>query len=787
MKRYIFRLNPRLNSRHIGSKAANLAFLIRSGYPVPQAYVCIWDAFLAFRDGDSSVPNILRAQLSGVLRDGASYAVRSSADVEDDRRYSFAGQFRSILRVSGADNVLKAVMDVWDSAEAPEVLAYAKENGIATGSIRMAVIIQEMVPANFSGTAFSRNPATGLSETIIEGGPGTADRLASIPGMPEHWVSKWDQWLKKPDSPAIPEDLAVEVVRRTSEIAGRYGGPVDIEWASAGGRLQFLQVRRITALDIPVFSSRISREMVPGLIKPLVWSVNTRLNNGRWTHILRWLSGEKGIRPEELTVQFYYRAYFNMAIFGKVFERLGMPRDSLEMMLGVEAGGPARPHYHPGMRAGLLLPRFLTFACSFFFLRSRLERADRRARQLLANLNARIERASSPEDLDRLAEEILRVLIPVVDLNIRIPLLATMYNKLLARALKKNGVDAGLLSVPVPESPHSRLEILHRRYFSDGKTLSGEKEAEFREDIRDFLEKYGHFSDSGNDFSSRPWRETPDLIVRMAERGISGKVGNDGRQPGLDSLRLPLSRRMRIRRLYRRACAFADLREKASSLYTYGYGLFRPCFLRMADLLIGRGLLGEREDIFYLYRDEVRSLFKSSEKFPLEDRIRERRAEMDRFAGIPLPETIFGTEQPPIPEEEASDTLWGIPTSLGVHTGPARVMNGLADFEKLEDGDVLVIPYSDIGWTPLFGKAGAVVAESGGILSHSSIVAREYHIPAVVSVPGACRIADGTILMVNGQSGEVRLGVSANCGFPNPQTAPPDDCGMEENTKGVVS
>ena len=76
---------------------------------------------------------------------------------------------------------------------------------------------------------------------------------------------------------------------------------------------------------------------------------------------------------------------------------------------------------------------------------------------------------------------------------------------------------------------------------------------------------------------------------------------------------------------------------------------------------------------------------------------------------------------------------------------------------KLQEGDVLVIPYSDVGWTPLFTKASAVIAESGGILSHTSIIAREYGIPAVVSVPAACQIADDTLVTVDGYRGEITL------------------------------
>ena len=68
-----------------------------------------------------------------------------------------------------------------------------------------------------------------------------------------------------------------------------------------------------------------------------------------------------------------------------------------------------------------------------------------------------------------------------------------------------------------------------------------------------------------------------------------------------------------------------------------------------------------------------------------------------------------------------------------------------------------MIPYADVGWTPLFARAGAVIAESGGMLSHSSIVAREYQIPAVVSVPHACHLADGTTVSVDGYRGTITV------------------------------
>lgn len=150
-------------------------------------------------------------------------------------------------------------------------------------------------------------------------------------------------------------------------------------------------------------------------------------------------------------------------------------------------------------------------------------------------------------------------------------------------------------------------------------------------------------------------------------------------------------------------------------------------------------------------------LVSSPEKAGQQEKVKQRRLDITRYQDAVLPDLIYGREQPPV-QTAVANSLRGIPTSLGTYTGPARILQGLADFARLNSGDVLVIPYSDVGWTPLFARAGAVAAEAGGVLSHSSIIAREYRIPAVVSVAGACRITDGTIVTVNGFSGDILIG-----------------------------
>jgi len=208
---------------------------------------------------------------------------------------------------------------------------------------------------------------------------------------------------------------------------------------------------------------------------------------------------------------------------------------------------------------------------------------------------------------------------------------------------------------------------------------------------------------------------------------------------------------------HRRARNFRLLREQISSSYTYGYGLFRYYYLALGEHLAQRGFLDDAQDVFFLYDAEIRQLLTDNQSdFDPRLIVSKHKEDIKRYENIALPSVIYGDDPPPI-EDPSQDKLVGVPTSIGHYTGKVSVVRGIKDFNKVQKGDVLVIPYSDVGWTPLFARAGAVVAESGGLLSHSSIVAREYNIPAVVSVIGATQLQDQTLVTVNGHNGEVLI------------------------------
>jgi rifampicin phosphotransferase len=147
--------------------------------------------------------------------------------------------------------------------------------------------------------------------------------------------------------------------------------------------------------------------------------------------------------------------------------------------------------------------------------------------------------------------------------------------------------------------------------------------------------------------------------------------------------------------------------------------------------------------------------------------IARRRQQVSWCEAIELPEWFEGTpaavwadQQPAQQAAPATGetVLRGIPVSPGRVRGRARVITELDDDATVEQGEILVAPFTDAAWTPLFFTAAGVVVDLGGPLSHGSTVAREYGLPAVVNVKdGTRRIRNGQEITVDGAAGEVIL------------------------------
>lgn len=753
-----------------GSKALNLYRLYRSGRRIPRTFICSWEAYQRYLANEVSLVEELRAELASYLSPEKPYAVRSSANIEDSPDRSFAGQFKSVLNVCGVDAVLQAIWSIWGTVQTPAVIAYLERQKIAPQQLYMAVIIQEMVSAQWSGVALSRNPVTGADEVVVESIQGLGDSLVQGGVTPQRWVNKWGNWLVKQESDPTQLPVIQDLVEQTKAIAKRFKSHVDIEWAYDGRDLYFLQMREITTLNRHnVYSNHISREMLPGIIKPLIGSINIPLVGGTMIRLLHELTGCKQMPPEDLIKLFYYRVYFNMGALGRLFEEVGMPAESVELMMNVLPDGATKPSMRPTLKTFLRLPIMLKFAIEKWNFNIPMRRVLPKLQTQLDTFDYRYADELNDQELITEAERLYQVLLDLIYYNKTCQILMGMFNLGLKRMLAKKGVDfkdfdlmEGYEGVNAYD-PNPHLHELNRQFqmlspevqqrirestYSEFMTMTGLDD--FQSSLSTFLEQFGHLSDNGNDFSLKPWRESPDLVKQLITDFIPDKQSTSSKVRASE-IRMSLW----MHALYARAREFRFLREKVSSMYTFGYGLFRYYYLAMGRILTQRGWMDSPEDIFYLTHSEVKQAMLNHE--PLADYkslALEHKLEIEQYRSIPLPSTIYGDVALPI-VDPSFEKLVGIPTSIGSYTGRTVSVRGILDFPKVQQGQVLVIPYSDVSWTPLFARVGAVISESGGLLSHSSIVAREYNIPAVVSAEGAMRLEDQTLVTVNGQTGEV--------------------------------
>lgn len=719
----------------IGAKAQNLIWLAENGARVPATWVVRRSA-----------------SLDGIPAKHARFAVRSSATTEDGHDQSRAGQLLTVLDVE-TDDLASAVEQVIESGDHSE---------------RVAVVIQEMVEPVVSGAVFSRNPVTGLSDIVVEAIRGRGDALLAQGADPLRWVSRSGTFVDSAESARDLDPLIRHVVTETSELSRRYG-PADLEWVWDGTHLWWVQIRPITALDdIPIYSRRISKDVMPGMIKPLVWSVNVPMVNTAWVRLITEAIGPNELDPMSLAESFAYRAYFNMAPFGDIFEKFGMPRDSLENLLGLPG---EKSRMRPGAAAITKLPRLLTLAWRFHRSAEALEQRRQLLQEDFRQLSRSMPSDQSDEDLIHEIRHLERLGVEAAYLDIVVPLLANLYTLILKRLLDRGGYrfedmepfskgdwDFGPALDLLREALENVDEDIVTRVVAGELEQLNEASAQHLEHL---LDRFGHLSESANDLSVPRWRDDPHVVLSLAARSVQKPASSPTAWDDLQEQLSPI-RRLRIERWRKRAAELSVLREAVSSTFTFGYGLLRPRFLELGRRLRARGLIDDAEDVFYLAQPDLLSALSSPSPDPMQGLVTAVRAEMQTVSDAVMPDMIVGGQWVPEPSE-VSERLEGVGASGGRYRGIARFVGRLAEADRLGDGDVLVVDRSDVTWTPLFSRAGAVVTESGGLLAHSSITAREMGLPCVASVHRA-RLLDGEMVVVDGTSGEVvveRIGETA--------------------------
>ena len=187
--------------------------------------------------------------------------------------------------------------------------------------------------------------------------------------------------------------------------------------------------------------------------------------------------------------------------------------------------------------------------------------------------------------------------------------------------------------------------------------------------------------------------------------------------------------------------------------------MVRRLHLAVGRRLVEDGVLRYASDVFFLTKSELRDIANGSVPTGVFTTVASRKAEFEKYENATPPKFLQGDREFNDPPPEGVDHFKGIPASQGVLTATVRVLDGIENIWQVQTGEILVVPRTDPGWTPVFSKIGGLITETGGILSHGAVVSREYGIPAVTNVPGACRqFKTGQRVTIDGVKGEVTVG-----------------------------
>ena len=857
----------RTHHDRVGGKGANLGELVRAGLPVPDGFVITTDAYTDFVAANRLVQRIrilvgaggpeageeiaaafvagrvpagLRREILRAYADlgGGPVAVRSSATAEDLEDASFAGQQETYLNVRGNDALLAAVVRCWASLWTDRAIAYRARQGFDSAGVRLAVVVQRMVPADAAGVMFTANPANGrrdevmitaawgLGEAVVSGMVDTdtlvvakADgrvRSRSIADKTVQTAYADDGTTEQP----VPEDrrrtavlkdaAAAELARLGQQVEDHFAAPQDIEWARTGDGFVLLQARPITALPAP--------EADP----PTDWAVPESSAMYVRASIVEQL-------PDPLSPLFadLVGVSVTRSIQALFREMLG---DDVIQQADVDLPTVNGYAYYRYSRSGMLR-LMLHSRKAFAFILTPDGAQDRwrsyslpRYRDVLSSWTDRpLTEVPGPELLDGVAELLDAGTEYYTAVQTIIPIAATaevvftqLYNTLVRRATDPPAATylLGFDSLPIEaEKSLFDLAVWTRSQSELAAALVGGNDpdpnapewAEWLDRLQDHLDRYGH-TVYNLDFVNpvpaddpaplidtiRFYLRTPDrdpyarqrTTVERRERATTEVLGR------LDPVRKKL-----LLRALRWAQRVAPVREDALAEVGLAWPQMRWMLAEIGDRLTAAGLVERPDDVYWLRRDELTAALAAADNGAerpsgLAEAIEERKQEWRGRRRVTPPQLLperswgrlFNSMMPATTQEQAADVLTGIGASAGRVTATARVLSGSTDFAELQPGDVLVASITTPAWTSLFTRAAAVVTDIGGPLSHSSIVAREFGIPAVLGTGVATRrITSGQTITVDGDAGRVILTGS------DPGSEEPAASGPSSRVRGLVA
>jgi len=775
-------LTPELRAL-AGGKGGMLARMFQDGYPVPEGFVVLPSAFQGEKLNKNAWEEIL-ISINAIRKDneGALFAVRSSALSEDSAQASFAGEFETVLNVGTDNEIQEAIYTVFRSRHSERVKAYSSIQGI-DHSHQIAVVVQLMIPSEISGVLFTADPITGSYINMIGNYVhGLGEQLVS--GEANAYDFKISRLKGKYDGPDELKKYADNLYRYAAKLEKELESPQDIEWAVAKGKLYLLQARPITTLtpgNLDTYEINESLagdalwvntnvgEAIPDVVSPLTWS------------IVRALDEASSFVPG------YYLWSGN--IYGRIYSNISHRISAVSALYGTDAKFVMRliGESFGRIPEEISVPSYpFSRLNTIKFIIPRLVKFGRQTIKTSKELTQFIK--DTPDWCVRIAEQVKKI-------KTKEELLLLWKSEIEPQNTKAwwgllvGGSKAGIALTPINKKLKEMVGIedtgtllSNLRGDSDlqslGPVLGISKVIKGKMSKNEYLEQYGHrgphefelsIPDPSEDVN---WLEKQIEEYKKSDTDVEGLLKKQHAQyeDALKKLKKQFPSKAKwLEKKMKKASKGARIREEARSEFVRVFRVIRTFALKTGELT------GIGEDVFLLYIDEVLNLLsghKSALKY-----IPARKKNYEKYKSLPpFPSVIRGRFNPlewvndpnrrmdyydatmPVSVASDSETLKGFPGAAGRIEGKVRILNNPEDGDKLEPGEILVATTTNVGWTPLFPRAAAIIADVGAPLSHAAIVARELGIPAVVGCGNASlRLKTGDKVIVDGGQGIVHI------------------------------
>jgi rifampicin phosphotransferase len=774
-----------------GGKGRTLARLYQAGYRIPDGFIILPQAFAK----DKLVPDAwvqIQAGLTRLRRNNndVSFAVRSSAWSEDSAQASFAGEFETVLDVRTDDDIREAIIAVRLSRHNARVRAYSQAQGLENEEQEMAVIIQRLIRADISGVLFTVDPVAGSSMHMTGNFIyGIGEKLVSGHANPQTFTFDRPKGLY--DGPQELRQTARALYHNAMSLERAFGTPQDIEWAIANRRLYILQSRPITTLsgykaDTCEWNDSYTGEFLwcntnlseqaPEVRTPFSCSLfKIHESEGPYSNVYRGMS----VDGHPLTGIIGGRAYSNLSVLLTANRPMagGDVRKAAKMLSATYGEIPE------GIDIPLLplsawswwtqtLPGMLRYVAAMNRHKKQIPQYIAENPNWCAGMRQKFQKAEAAEELAALWQNeikphylygMLLLFASTIDISPR-----------LERKLQEwvSPDDANTLLSNL-SGKSGELESLGP-VIGIGKVASGTMSRE------QYWEAYGHRGANEFEYAWPRPMEDPEWLNRQLAEYARSNVDIEAlfskKQAAFEGawqrfvLRDPKKAEEMKGRLAH-AAQVAKRREAIRSEAMRVTSVIRAFALRAGELT------GIGEDIFFLPINEVCDLLTgNSAAVRL---IALRKETYARYKALPqYPSIIAGRFDPfqwaadphrrsdiyvanapsAMDDTHAANTIKGFAGALGVVEGTVRCIEHLEDSDQFQSGEILVTSTTNIGWTPIFPRAAAIITDIGAPLSHAAIVARELGIPAVVGCGNATMVLKtGDWVRVDGGKGLVEI------------------------------